>query len=241
MALLPLPGADARNWGDVLNEFLLVSHAADGTIRDGIIDAQAIAAQTVISVALAAGQATDGQYLTSSQSASGGLEWTSPPQKTYKNVCDFGAAGDGTTNDTAAIRAAITAAQTNVSGDTKTIFFPSDNVFAIDDTLDVSGCQLVGHGATIKFIPSPAVPTIILARSACSVVGLTLDGNRSQTTAADGAVAGFYAYAPDGWSGQVVLDSVLVRDMPGESIRCGTLYSRTDTTTLPPAQFVVQN
>lgn len=241
MARLPLPGADAGSWGDVLNEFLLVSHADDGTIRDGIIDAQAIAAQTVTSTALAAGPATDGEYLTASQAASGGLEWTNPPQKTYSNVCDFGAAGDGVTNDTAAIRAAITAAQASVTDDTKTIFFPRGKVFAIDDTLDVSGCQLIGHGATIKFVSSYAVTTMMLARSACSVVGLTLDGNRSQTTAANGVVAEFYAYAADRWGGQVILDNVTVRDMPGEGVRCGTLYSRTDTTTLPPTQFVMQN
>ena len=35
MARLPQPGGDAGNWGDILNEYLEVSHAADGTIKDG--------------------------------------------------------------------------------------------------------------------------------------------------------------------------------------------------------------
>jgi len=32
---LPTPGGDAGNWGTILNNFLLVSHNTDGTIRDG--------------------------------------------------------------------------------------------------------------------------------------------------------------------------------------------------------------
>lgn len=34
MARLPIPGQDAGEWGDLLNEFLLVDHTADGTLRN---------------------------------------------------------------------------------------------------------------------------------------------------------------------------------------------------------------
>jgi hypothetical protein len=37
MARLPQPGDDGGLWGDVLNEYLLVSHNDDGTIRDGVV------------------------------------------------------------------------------------------------------------------------------------------------------------------------------------------------------------
>jgi hypothetical protein len=33
MARLPIPGGDVGTWGDVLNEFLLVEHDADGTLK----------------------------------------------------------------------------------------------------------------------------------------------------------------------------------------------------------------
>lgn len=33
MARLPTPGADAGNWGEILNEYLSVEHAADGTLK----------------------------------------------------------------------------------------------------------------------------------------------------------------------------------------------------------------
>lgn len=34
MTRLPIPGGDEGNWGSVLNEFLSVAHANDGTLRD---------------------------------------------------------------------------------------------------------------------------------------------------------------------------------------------------------------
>jgi len=33
MARLPTPGSDNGNWGDILNQFLLVSHNSDGTLK----------------------------------------------------------------------------------------------------------------------------------------------------------------------------------------------------------------
>jgi len=32
MARLPIPGSDDGNWGEILNEFLLVEHQTDGTL-----------------------------------------------------------------------------------------------------------------------------------------------------------------------------------------------------------------
>jgi hypothetical protein len=37
MAQLPTPGGDNGTWGTILNEFLLVSHAADGTLQSGAL------------------------------------------------------------------------------------------------------------------------------------------------------------------------------------------------------------
>ncbi|MGB4768511.1 MAG: collagen-like protein [Candidatus Saccharimonas sp.] len=37
MARLPQPGGDQGNWGVILNDFLSQIHAADGTIKDGVI------------------------------------------------------------------------------------------------------------------------------------------------------------------------------------------------------------
>jgi len=37
MARLPVVGGDANSWGEVLNEYLQVAHATDGTIKPGSI------------------------------------------------------------------------------------------------------------------------------------------------------------------------------------------------------------
>lgn len=39
---LPTPGADAGNWGSILNEFLEISHNSDGTIKNGVVSKAAI-------------------------------------------------------------------------------------------------------------------------------------------------------------------------------------------------------
>ena len=38
MAHLPTPGGDSGSWGDILNEFLQVGHAADGTNIGGMVE-----------------------------------------------------------------------------------------------------------------------------------------------------------------------------------------------------------
>lgn len=37
MARLPIVGGDAGNWGTILNTYLQVSHAADGTLNSGVV------------------------------------------------------------------------------------------------------------------------------------------------------------------------------------------------------------
>lgn len=46
MARLPSPGADAGIWGDVLNDFLLVSHVSDGTLKGSAVFAAGAAADS---------------------------------------------------------------------------------------------------------------------------------------------------------------------------------------------------
>lgn len=67
MARLPIPGSDDGIWGDILNEFLGVSHASDGTVKSGAVG----------STALNTGSGSDGQVLTKDSGASGGISWTS--------------------------------------------------------------------------------------------------------------------------------------------------------------------
>lgn len=65
MARLPQPGSDDGQWGTILNTYLQVSHAADGSIKAGAVDA----------AKLAAGAPTNGQVLGYNGT---GLAWTTP-------------------------------------------------------------------------------------------------------------------------------------------------------------------
>ena len=58
MARLPNPGSDNGTWGQVLNDYLLQAHKADGTLKDDAISSTAIAAGTVTGAKLASNAVT---------------------------------------------------------------------------------------------------------------------------------------------------------------------------------------
>jgi polygalacturonase len=105
------------------------------------------------------------------------------------NVMNYGARGDASTDDTAAIQRAINAG-TNVD-----LLFPPDRTYIVSSPLTKNSGRLriFGYGATLKLkstFPAYAEQTgVIYARNLdeCSVFGLTLDGN---STALNGG-AGF--------------------------------------------------
>ena len=77
------------------------------------------------------GAGTNGQILTADSAQSTGLKWSTSAAISVK---DYGATGDGTTDDTAAIQNAITAAKAS----TQRLFFPPGN-YLISSTLNVGG------------------------------------------------------------------------------------------------------
>jgi hypothetical protein len=77
MARLPQPGSDNGVWGDILNDFLTVSHATDGTIKAGAVGTPAMQDQSVTNAKLASGAGADGQVLTKDSGSAGGFVWTS--------------------------------------------------------------------------------------------------------------------------------------------------------------------
>ncbi|MDN5274345.1 MAG: hypothetical protein JWP06_246 [Candidatus Saccharibacteria bacterium] len=89
MTRLPQPGADENTWGGLLNEYLTVSHDADGSIKANAIDASAVQPNSISGVKLqddsvtdaklAAGSGIDGHILTKDSLATGGFTWSPPP------------------------------------------------------------------------------------------------------------------------------------------------------------------
>lgn len=65
MARLPEPGGDVGQWGDVLNEYLEVSHTANGTLKDNIVASANLQNNSVTVAKIATTTApSDGQTLT---------------------------------------------------------------------------------------------------------------------------------------------------------------------------------
>lgn len=174
MARLPQPGSDKGTWGDILNDFLSQSLQTDGTLKDGAVGESklATAVQTklntvapVTSVASKTGAVT----LVKADVALGNVDNTSDANKPISsatqtaintkvskdtlvvNVKDYGATGDGTTNDTAAIQTAI-----NGSAVGSTIFFPAGTyivsapIILKPQRAYTGGGTAYSSGATIK-------------------------------------------------------------------------------------------
>lgn len=112
MARLPVPGGDNGRWGDILNQYLRVAHDETGAL-------QPLALNTL---------------QPSIQASLGKADSAAQRSELACNVKNYGAKGDGSTDDTAAIRAAITAAKST----TQHVFFPA-GTYMISGPLQVGG------------------------------------------------------------------------------------------------------
>ncbi|MDQ0365287.1 right-handed parallel beta-helix repeat-containing protein [Catenuloplanes indicus] len=138
-----------------------------GALRAGLASTAAVGAVAVTGSAAQAAPAD--------AAAAGGEGWIS--------VLDHGAAGDGTTDDTAAIQAALNAAATS----SKSVVFPAGRTYKITDQLsarNLTDVVISGYGATVALVggrraPDPAEkdPYALLLLENCTrvkLVGLTL-------------------------------------------------------------------
>jgi hypothetical protein len=123
MSRLPTPGGDDGTWGGILNDFLTQEHNPDGT-------------QKTLPLTKGGTGATDASTARTNLAAVGKGDLVF-------NVKDYGAKGDGITDDTAAIQAAINAAVTGKG----VVFIPS-GAYICTSTLTVSGpVKIIGVGA----------------------------------------------------------------------------------------------
>lgn len=131
MARLPQPGQDTGVWGSILNDFLLREHSSDGSLKirtDGTLSAYYQKPSTGI---------PQSDLASSVQTI---LNNASPTI----NAKAYGATGDGTTDDTSALQAAIDA----VPSTGGTVLLPAGNYLISSAlTIDKDGTVLTGVGS----------------------------------------------------------------------------------------------
>src|ERR1700736_5927713 len=113
MARLPQPGGDVDKWAGILNEFLLVAHNADGTAKKLLTSGNGTVGLNDLNVSNPYNQPTKNLLLSNDGT---NLTWK---QTIEVNVRNYGAKGDGVTDDTDAIQAAI-----NDTTDGGAVWFP---------------------------------------------------------------------------------------------------------------------
>lgn len=135
MARLPKKGEEP--WGDILNEFLSVTHNPDGTLKEKSVST--LAAGTVgLGDLNTTNVPINPPYKTPFLSHNGvGLVWKTSIEV---NVGDFGAKGDGVTDDTDAIQSAIDAACSGL------VIFPSGIFMVRTLKMNCKGAALKGDG-----------------------------------------------------------------------------------------------
>lgn len=130
-----LPEMGEEEWGNILNEFLLVAHNADGTPR---ADVSALAGTVGLTDLKTTNLPTDPPLKTPLLSNDGkNLVWKTSIEI---NVRDYGAKGDGVTDDTEAIQAAINAAGSGL------VVFPSGVFMITGVVVRNKGAALHGDG-----------------------------------------------------------------------------------------------
>jgi hypothetical protein len=139
MARLPVPGGDVDAWAAILNEYLLIAHNEDGSQRLDSIPPHSINLHD-LDVKNPLEQPIGDLVLSNDNDR---MVWREVGEVLRANsvlrinVSDFGAKGDGVTNDTAAIQAAIDSAE-------------NGGVIEIPrGTYMVSGLKIKKHGTTI--------------------------------------------------------------------------------------------
>ncbi len=187
MARLPVPGGDSDQWAQILNDFLLVAHNTDGTLRfDSIprhsvqlwdLDVKNPNTQNITNFVL-----TNDNTRMVWRTIGDVIKDTTRLNRLQINVVDFGAKGDGVTDDTDAIQAAIDYAANGgvvaIPRGTYLVRGLKVRRHGITITGEARfGTRLVRHSGTAPLIELSGTGSLDNHIKYCSVTSITLNNN----------------------------------------------------------------
>lgn len=184
MARLPVPGGDVDAWAAILNEYLLVAHNPDGTQRVESIPPHSVQLRD-LDVKNNPDEVIDKLVLTNEDER---LVWKSAAElarantRLRINVVDFGAKGDGQTDDTDAIQRAIDSAENGGIIEIPRGTFMVRGLRVKHQGITITGearfgTRLSRLSGTDPLIDLSGTGTLDNHRKFCSVTNITLLGN----------------------------------------------------------------
>lgn len=188
MARLPQPGGDEGKWAELLNEYLLVAHNADGTPR-ATKEIGALAATVGLRDLLVTNPSTQNLTNLVLTNNNTDLKWEDvgkvlrATSRLRLNVADFGAKGDGATDDTDAIQAAIDAAENGgiIEIPRGTYMIRGLKIKKFGTTLAGEarwGTRLVRISGTAPLVDISGTASMVGHIRYCTLTNLTLNGGR---------------------------------------------------------------
>jgi hypothetical protein len=188
MPRLPVPGGDVDAWAAILNEYLLVAHNPDGTQRVDSVPPHSVTLRD-LDVKNNADQNIANLVLTNDNSRMVWKKASEVARATSRlriNVSDYGAKGDGITDDTDAIQSAIDAAEKGgVVEIPRGTYMIRGLKITKHGTMIVGearwGTRLVRHSGTAPLIEMSGTSTGAATPSGhlryCTISNMTLNGN----------------------------------------------------------------
>lgn len=189
MARLPVPGGDVDAWAAILNEYLLITHNEDGTQKNDSIGSAPLQSRSIgvrhLRTTNPSGTPISNLVLSNNGNE---LVWKTaqavslpPSHQLTINVADYGAKGDGVTDDTAAVQAAVNAATGGGAVEFPRGVFKIRQIKISNKGTTLTGAarfgtRIVRLNSTLPLIEMNGSGTMAGHLRYCSLINLMVDG-----------------------------------------------------------------
>lgn len=151
----------------------------------------------------------------------------------------YGAVGNGTTDDSAALTACLAAAR-SAKG---TVYLSAGKTYILAGGFDLTGVTLSGYNAIVKVKAGVTLSGGLFSGTAFTMQGLTIDLNKGSTTNPASTTSGMaiYAYGTSGWTTPVLISDVTVKSGYQVGISLATGSAATNPVNSPSSPAIIEN